>query len=69
MELRELKDPYHNRVRLKVKSLGESSYVIHLPKDFDNESYRLLVITDLWHEHGFEGFSKMYKGKVREKNE
>ncbi|WP_251421502.1 MULTISPECIES: glycosyltransferase [Lactococcus] len=69
VELRELKDPYYNRVRLEVKSLGESSYLVHLPKDFDNDNYRLLVITDLWHEHGFEGFSRMHKGKVREKNE
>lgn len=60
VEYRNIENPYHDRLKIKIKRLKENSYVIDLPKNFDNEKYRLLIVTDIWHEQGFEGFSEIY---------
>lgn len=59
-EMRNVSNPYERR-KLHSERVSFQEYSIDIPEDFNNELWRVLVISDRWHEHGIENFSKVIK--------
>lgn len=59
-ELRNKEKPFE-RKKLYYEKLSKHRYRVEIPEDFDNEIWNLLIISNIWHEHGIENLKKIEK--------